>query len=96
MDTPPRRRTIAASVAALAARLKAVIAGYRSHGVPQDLVAAAKRREVAAAEFAKNSVSGLASLWSQALAVEGRRSPQEDIDAIETVTKADVDRVSRH
>ncbi len=37
---------------------------------------AAKRHEIADAEFSKNSISGLADAWSQALAVEGRRSPE--------------------
>ncbi len=60
------------------------------NGVPADLVKAAKRREVASEEFQKNSVSDLARLWSQALAVEGRESPDEDTDAIQRVTPNDV------
>jgi zinc protease len=58
-------------------------------------VEAAKRREVADLEFQKNSVEGLASLWSQALAVEGRHSPEDDVEAIKAVTVADVNRVAR-
>ena len=45
---------------------------YVKNGFPPDLVEAAKRREIADAEFRKNSVGGLAAAWSQALAVEGR------------------------
>jgi zinc protease len=75
--------------------LKAVIERYREQGFPSDLVEAAKRREVADLEFQKNSVEGLASLWSQALAVEGRHSPEDDIEAIKRVTVADVNRVAR-
>lgn len=65
------------------------------HGVSPDLVAAAKRREMAAAAFRRNSVSGLADAWSQALAVEGRHSPDDNVQAIERVTVADVNRVAR-
>jgi zinc protease len=68
---------------------------YSSHGVPEDLVAAAKRGEAAAAEFSRSSVPGLAELWSEALAAEGRKSPQEDVDAIQRVTVADVNRVAK-
>jgi zinc protease len=75
--------------------LKAVIERYREQGFPSDLVEAAKRREVADLEFQKNSVEGLASLWSQALAVEGRHSPEEDIEAIKAASVADVNRVAR-
>jgi zinc protease len=64
-------------------------------GVPADLVAAAKRHELASVEFEKNSVSGLAMAWSNALAVEGRRSPEDDAEAIQKVTLADVNRVAR-
>ena len=66
-----------------------------AHGVPPDLIAAAKRREVASAEFQKDSIPGLAMLWSDALAVEGRQSPDDDIRAIERVSVADVNRVAR-
>lgn len=66
-----------------------------SRGFRAELVEAAKRHEITQAEFAKNSVSGLASEWSQALAVEHRTSPDDDVRAIERVTPADVDRVAR-
>jgi zinc protease len=79
----------------LLADLRRILGGYVQHGVPADLVAAAKRREVAAAEFQKNSVSGLAAAWSQAVAVEGRASPEDEVRAIQAVTAADVDRVAR-
>jgi zinc protease len=63
-------------------------------GVPSDLVSAAKLHEVTDAEFEKNSISGLASSWSQAVAVEGRESPDDDIQAIQKVTVEDVNRVA--
>ena len=75
--------------------LLTTLAAYADNDVPPDLVAVAKRSEVAAAEFARTSIPGLASLWSQALAAEGRTSPQDDIDAIQRVTVADVKRVAK-
>jgi zinc protease len=77
------------------ATLKQIVGEYVTKGVPEDLVEAAKRREIAQAVFALNSISGLASEWSDALAVEGRASPDEDLDAIRRVTPADVNRVAR-
>jgi zinc protease len=75
--------------------LRLVLTQQVASGFPSDLVEASKRRETAQAEFQKNSVFGLAMAWSQALAVEGRRSPQEDIDAIARVTVEDINRVAR-
>ncbi len=65
------------------------------NGVSEDLVEAEKRHELADAEFQKNSVSGLASAWSEAVAVEGRNSPEDDLNAMEKVTVADVNRVAK-
>jgi zinc protease len=81
--------------AALIAEMKQMIDGYAKSGVPADLVEATKRREIAEAEFRKNSISGLAQEWSQALAVEGRSSPEDNIEAIKKVTVADVNRVAK-
>ncbi len=64
-------------------------------GFPADLVEAAKRQEVTQAQLQKNSVFGLAMVWSQAVAVEGRQSPADDIKAIQAVTVNDVNRVAR-
>jgi len=71
------------------------LAGIVKNGVPADLVKAAKRHELTNAELQRNSVSGLATLWSQALALEGRNSPDEDVQAMEKVTVADVNRVAK-
>ncbi len=79
----------------LVAIVKGIINGYVKDGLPEDLVEAAKRREVSDAQFRKNSVSGLANAWSQALAIEGRTSPEDDIEAIKKVSVADVNRVAR-
>jgi zinc protease len=80
---------------ALIAKMKEIIAASVKNGIPADLVEATKRHEVADAEFRKNSIAGLAQEWSQALAVEGRTSPQDDVEAIKKVTVADVNRVAR-
>ena len=80
---------------ALLQNVQDTLAGYVKNGVPSDLVDAAKRHELASEEFQKNSISGLAMEWSNALAVEGRKSPEDDIAAIERVTVADVNRVAR-
>jgi zinc protease len=63
--------------------------------MPEDLVEAAKRSELASVEFQRNSISGLAAVWSDALAGESRESPDEDVDAIRKVTTLDVNRVAR-
>jgi zinc protease len=81
--------------ATLITSIKAIIAGYAKNGVPPDIVEASKRHEIADAEFQTNSISGLAAAWSQALAVEGRSSPADDIAAIKQVTAEDVNRVLR-
>ena len=75
--------------------MRQIINKYAANGVPQDLVDAAKRAEIAQAEFQRNSIPDLASVWSQALAAEGRKSPDEDIDAMRKVTLADVNRVAK-
>ena len=80
---------------ALMQDIKTILLDTVKKGVSADLVEATKRMEVAQAEFQKNSVSGLAEAWSQAVAVEGRQSPEDDINAIKKVTVADVNRVAR-
>lgn len=75
--------------------MRTILANYAIKGVPADLVDAAKRSEVAAAEFQRNSIPGLANVWSNALAAEGRTSPDEDVEALRRVTLADVNRVAK-
>lgn len=80
--------------AGLVQEIQSILADYVKNGIPADLVEAAKAHEVADAEFRRNSISGLAFEWSNAVAVEGRNSPEDDIDAIRKVTPADVNRVA--
>ena len=48
--------------------MKRILAGYAEKGVPPALVEAARKGEIAGAEFQQNSITDLASIWSQALA----------------------------
>jgi zinc protease len=72
-----------------------ILLEYAAHGVPAELVDAAKRGEVANTEFERNSIPGLAATWSQALAGEGRSSPDEIVEAMKRVTLEDVNRVAK-
>ena len=78
----------------LLSEVRGVLLQAIKNGVSPDLVRAAKLHEVTDAEFEKNSIHGLAESWSQAIAVEGRQSPEDDIKAIQKVTVADVNRVA--
>lgn len=84
-----------ADAAASTKDLQTILANYAASGVPADLVEAAKKGEVAGAEFGRNSITNLATLWSQALADEGRQSPDEDVEAVKRVTADDVNRVAK-
>jgi zinc protease len=75
--------------------LLGILAAYSGGGVSAELVEAAKRRELSDAEAARSSLPDLASLWSDSVASEGRRSPQDDVDAIQRVSVADVNRVAK-
>ena len=75
--------------------MRKIMADYAANGVPADLVEAAKRREVAGAEFRRNSIPGLAATWSEALAAEGRNSPDDDVEAMKRVSVEDVNRLAK-
>jgi zinc protease len=77
------------------AELRAIVAGYQKTGVSAELVEAAKLREISQLEFNANSIEGLASEWSQAVAVQGLSSPDAMVAQYERVTVADVNRVLR-
>ena len=63
--------------------------------MPEALVEAARKGEIAGTEFQRNSITNLASVWSQALAGEGRDSPSDIVEAMKKVTVADVNRVAK-
>jgi zinc protease len=79
----------------LEGEVRAILARVAREGVPAELVEAAKLQERSAAQFQRNSIPELASVWSEALALYGLESPDEDLARIERVTVADVNRVAR-
>ncbi len=85
-----------ADPAPITAEMKTILAGYAAKGVPAPLVEAARKGEIATGEFQRNSITELASIWSQALAGEGRDSPSDIIDAMKKVTVDDVNRVAKN
>ncbi len=64
-------------------------------GYSKDLIEASKRHELSDIEFEKNSISGLASAWSEAVAVNNQNSPSEYVDALQKVTVDDVNKVAK-
>jgi zinc protease len=80
---------------AVLGEVKAIISETVKEGVSPDLVEAAKKRELAEAQFQKNSISGLAMAWSEALAIEGRESPEDDLRAIARVSGEDINSAAR-
>lgn len=80
---------------ALEARVREILAKVARDGVPAELVEAAKLQERRSAELQKNSIADLASDWSDAVALYGLKSPDEDWQRIEKVTVEDVNRVAR-
>jgi zinc protease len=75
--------------------VRAILARVAREGVPAELVEAAKLQERSDAQLQRNSISQLAAVWSDALAIYGLDSPDDDLRRIEQVTVADVNRVAR-
>jgi len=63
-------------------------------GFNAELVNDAKLKEISHDLFRRSSIQGLAEVWSQAVAIEGRNSPDEDIAAIKAVNADDVNRMA--
>lgn len=76
------------------ADLKAVLENIRKNGVPAELVEAAKKREIAQLQFSANSVSDLASIWSDALTFRDLDSPGDAVAAYEAVTPEAVNKLA--
>ena len=83
-----------ADPAPVLADLRQVLADAANNGVPAELVEASKRQEIAQLAFATDSISGLATSWSNALAFAGLQSPDDVAKAYAAVTPADVNRVA--
>jgi len=84
-----------ADTTALIAKVRKILAADAQNGFSPDLVKAAKRQEITAAELEKNSSFGLAMAWSQAIALEGRASPAEKLKAIRQVSTDEVNAITR-
>ncbi|HEX3431332.1 MAG TPA: pitrilysin family protein [Rhizomicrobium sp.] len=80
---------------ALTREVKDILSRVAKNGVPAELVTAAKGEERREDAFEKNSIADLADVWSDAVALYGLRSPEDDLRRIEKVTLADVNRVAR-
>ena len=102
-ETYPKA-SVAVSVAVLPAgrdaasavgEMRKTLDGYATNGLPGDLVEAAKRRLIAKAQFRRNSIPGLAEVWSDALAARGLYSPDDDIDRVKLVELQDVNRIAK-
>ncbi len=75
--------------------MRGILADTAAHGIPADLVEAAKRRAIADLEYNNNSVDGLANAWSQALAFAGQDSPDAVKASVAAVTPAEVDALAK-
>ena len=80
---------------ALEGEVRAILTRVAREGVPAELVEAAKLQERSDAQLQRNSISELAAVWSDAVAIFGLESPDDDLKRIEKVTVADVNRVAR-
>ena len=80
--------------APLLADMRRIVASAARDGVSPDLVAASKRQELAQLAFQGNSISGLAAIWSRALAFQGAESPEDVAQAYDAVTVEDVNRLA--
>jgi|YelNatPaOPRAMG01_1025707.scaffolds.fasta_scaffold00028_86 zinc protease len=80
---------------ALMQELQNILNDEVKKGFSTDLIEASKKHELSALEFQKNSISGLASAWSEAVAVDSKNSPQEMVDALQKVTVEDVNSVAK-
>ncbi|MBS4075613.1 insulinase family protein [Ameyamaea chiangmaiensis] len=79
----------------LIGEMKATLAAIRAHGVPAELVEAAKRKEIAQIGFGANSIAGLAENWSQAVALMGLNSLDDLAAAYARVTPDAVNAMAR-
>ena len=80
---------------ALAEQTRAILAKVAREGVAPELIEAAKLDETREAEFEKNSIAGLADVWSDAVALYGLHAPDDDLVRIKKVTVEEVNRVAR-
>ncbi|MDI2089822.1 M16 family metallopeptidase [Commensalibacter oyaizuii] len=72
-----------------------ILQTIREKGVSPELVEAAKRKEIAQLAFSANSITGLASSWSTALAFQGLNDPNEMAAAYQAVTPEQVNALAK-
>ncbi|HUL46631.1 MAG TPA: pitrilysin family protein [Steroidobacteraceae bacterium] len=87
--------TAGSDAAMLESEVRAILARVAREGVPAELVEAAKLQERSDAQLQRNSIDELAAVWSDAVTIFGLESPDDDLQRIEKVTVADVNRVAR-
>jgi zinc protease len=87
----PARGTTTEDVGKL---LAGVIDGYRTTGIPVDLIEAAKLRLLSQQAYSESSISGLGFAWAEAVE-EGKPAPDTLFQAVASVTADDVNRVLR-
>ncbi|MDE2571753.1 MAG: insulinase family protein [bacterium] len=80
---------------AMTERLEAIMARYAREGVPPDLFEATKRRAIADQQLSRNSITELATDWSDVLAVDREPSIEREIQLLQQVKLGDVDRLAR-
>lgn len=78
---------------ALVKQMRSILSDIAKDGIRPDQIAAAKRRLITQDAASRDSVSGLARRWSQAVAVDHLQSPADQLDAIKSVTAEDVNQI---
>lgn len=85
-----------ADPAPVVAAIRKTIADAAQNGAPAELFTASRRQLIASAEFDRNSISGLADRWSEAVAARGYASPEQELIAIRNATPESVRRVAKN
>ncbi|TAM92103.1 insulinase family protein [bacterium] len=80
---------------AMTERLESIMARYARDGIPADLFEATKRRVIADQQLSRNSITELASDWSDVLAVDKEPSVEHEVALLRGVSVADVNRLAR-
>ncbi|MES1936756.1 M16 family metallopeptidase [Salinisphaera hydrothermalis] len=78
---------------ALVKQMRSILGGIAKKGISPDQVAAAKRQLITQDMAARDSISGLAHRWTQAVAVDHLQSPADQLAAIKNVTAKDVNQM---
>lgn len=75
--------------------MQQILENIREHGVPPEMVEAAKRKELAQLGFNANSISGLADAWSSALAFQDLNDPNDIAATYKAVTPEAVNAMAK-